>query len=128
MAGVPIYSLNAVTIPTVGSAIDILPNAAPGYPPVIMLTLTGPNVGEFSTTVLVEGSHDNVNWVDFSAGGFTASDARDLIPGIRFWRANATIVNPGDTVTALVGAAPGIEGSFPGGNYATVAIDATQGQ
>lgn len=128
MAGVPIYSLNAVTVPTVGSAIDILPNAAPGYPPVMILTTGGLSDEGGPTTVLIEGSHDNLNWVDFSAGGFTSSDARDLIPGIRFWRANATYVANNDTVTALVGAAPGIEGSFPGGNYATVAIDATQGQ
>lgn len=122
MAGVPIYSLAAVSTATVGTAIDILPNSVPGYPPVMIITMTG--VG---TTVKVEGSHDNSNWVDFSDGGFTSDEARDLIPGVRFWRANATVVGPGGSVSAMIGASPGVDGSFPGPSAATTVINATTG-
>jgi hypothetical protein len=122
MAGVPIYSLATATTAGAGTAIDILATSTPGYPPVMIITMSGA-----LTNVKIEGSHDNVNWVDFSNGGFTASDARDLIPGVRFWRANATVIGAGGSVTAVVGAAPGWGGSFPGPNAATVAINATTG-
>jgi hypothetical protein len=122
MAGVPIYSLASVTTATVGTAIDILATSVSGYPPVMIITMSGA-----LTNVKIEGSHDNVNWVDFSNGGFTSNEARDLIPGVRFWRANATVIGAGGAVTAVVGAAPGFGGSFPGPNAATVAINATTG-
>ncbi len=122
MAGVPIYSLAAVTAQGAGTAIDILPMQIPGYPPVIILTMSGSG-----TTVKVEGSHDNANWVDFSGGGFTSDEARDLVPGVRFWRANCTAMGLGGAVTAVVGAAPGFGGSYPGPSAATVAVNATTG-
>jgi hypothetical protein len=122
MAGIPIYSLASVTAPATGTAIDILPATVSGYPPVMIITMTG-----IGTTVLIEGSHDNSNWVDFSGGGYSSDEARDLVPGVRFWRARATVVGAGGVVTAVVGAHPGWGGSFPGPNAATVAIDATTG-
>jgi hypothetical protein len=122
MAGVPIYSLAAVTITGAGTALDILPMQIAGYPPVMIITMTGSG-----TTVAIEGSHDNVNWVDFSGGGFTSDEARDLVPGVRFWRANVITMGAGGVVTAVVGAAPGFGGSFPGPNAATVAVTATTG-
>lgn len=56
------------------------------------------------TVVLIEGSHDAVNWNDYSNGGVTASVAKDLIPGVRFWRTN--IVSNSGVVTSSVGAVP----------------------
>lgn len=70
-------------------------------PPHIQIVISG------TATVLVEGTVDPDNAalvLDYSNGGFTSSDSRKLIQGIRFWRTNIT-ANSG-SVTAAIGEVP----------------------
>ena len=70
-------------------------------PPHIQIAITG------SATVKVEGTVDPDNAalvLDYSNGGFTTSDSRKLIQGIRYWRTNVT-ANSG-SVTAAIGEIP----------------------
>ena len=57
--------------------------------------------------VLVEGSVDKDNpdvVLDYSGGGFTSDDSRELIPGVRYWRTN--IITNSGRVTSAVGEVP----------------------
>ncbi len=104
-----IYSHSSATTQGTGTSIDILSANAPSYPPVMHCTVTGT-----SATVKVEGSHDNQAWIDYSGGGIaitpTAGFAKDLIPGVRFWRTNITAIN--GTVTSSVGPYPTVGGGW----------------
>ena len=82
------------------------------YVPVNFKIATAPP--PVTTKVLIEGSDDAQVWQDFSNGGVTATVAKDLIPGIRFWRTN--IVSNGGIVTSSVGAVPLKHGGTKGLN------------
>ena len=75
----PVFSHNAASVIGAGNVVDISDVGTALYPPVLILTFTGG-----PPTVLVQGSHDAITWVDFSGGGFNTSDGWDLIVGIRF--------------------------------------------
>lgn len=106
----PVYSHNGATGTGVGSAIDIAGAVVSGMPPVMIVTFTG------TATYVIQGSHDGVNWVDFSAS-LTAAAAKDLVPGIRFWR---TKINANSaTFTSAVGPIPAANGGFVRPNVAT---------
>src|SRR6185369_3431244 len=96
----PVYSVNGFTGTGPGNVIDIGTADLADYPPVMICTF-GVS-GAISYTI--EGSHDGVNFVDLSGGGFSDSVAKDLIPGIRFWRVN--VASNSGTLTAAVGAVP----------------------
>ena len=60
-------------------------------------------------TVKVEGTVDPDNSalvLDYSGGGFTASDSRKLIQGIRYWRTNVSAGAGPFSVTAAIGEIP----------------------
>lgn len=99
----PAYCHNGLVGTGTGSAIDISPAVVSGYPPVLICTFTG------TATYTIQGSHDNANWVTFSAS-LTAASAKDLIPGVRFWRVNVS-ANSG-SFTASVGPVPAANGGF----------------
>lgn len=65
--------------------------------------------------ILIEGSNDASHWEDYSNGGVTASVAKDLLPGIRYWRTN--IVTNGWRITSSVGAFPTRRGTRAPNNY-----------
>ncbi len=93
------YSHRHATGTGPGAWIDISPIDG-DWPPQMQLKIS-------SATVLVEGSSDPDNAdtiLDYSCGGFTSTDTRELIPGIRYWRTNITS-NSG-FVTSVVGEAP----------------------
>lgn len=94
----------------VGTAVDISCAVVSSYPPVLICTFTG------TATYTIQGSHDNANWVTLSAT-LTAASAKDLIPGIRFWRVNVS-ANSG-AFTASVGAVPAANGGFVRPNLVT---------
>ena len=76
-------------------------------PPHIQIVISG------SATVVVEGTVDPDNSalvLDYSNGGFTASDSRKLIQGIRYWRTNVT-ANSG-SVTAAIGEVPMLDKGY----------------
>ena len=98
----PAYSHASYTSTGSGSAIDITVNTAPNCPPVMICTGTG-------VTYDIEGSHDNSTWASF--GTFTAPCAKDLVPGVRFWRTKIT-VNPGTAFTSSVGLVLGVDGRY----------------
>jgi len=106
----PSFLHNGTVGTGVGTAVDISPAVVSGYPPVILCTFTG------TATYVIQGSHDNANWVTLSAS-LTAASAKDLIPGIRFWRVNIS-ANSG-TFTASVGAVPAANGGFVRPNLVT---------
>jgi hypothetical protein len=118
----PVYSVSGFTGTGPGLTIDIGTATLAGYPPVIICTYN--NAGSIS--YLIEGSHDAVNFNDFSGGGFTASESKDLIPGIRFWRVN--VVSNTGVLTASVGAVPTQDGGTFAMNNVIVSTNATQGQ
>lgn len=99
----PVYSHNGVTGTGAGAAIDISPAVVAGYPPVMIVTFTG------TATYTIQGSHDNVNWVDFSSS-LTAAAAKDLVPGIRFWRTNISANSA--LFTSAVGPIPAANGGY----------------
>lgn len=106
----PVYSHNAATGTGAGSAIDISVAKIAGYPPVMIVTFTG------TATFTIQGSHDGTNWVDFTSAQ-TAAVAKDLVPGVRFWRTNVSANSA--TFTSAVGPIPSSEGRFLRPNVAT---------
>ena len=106
----PAYLHNNAVGTGVGSAVDISPSVVAGMPPVLICTFTG------TATYVIQGSHDNVNFVDFSAA-LTAASAKDLVPGVRFWRVNVTANSA--NFTATVGPIPAANGGFVRPNIAT---------
>lgn len=99
----PVYSHNGASGTSAGEAIDISPAVVAGYPPVMIVTFTG------TATYTIQGSHDNSNWVNFSAA-LTAAAAKDLVPGVRFWRTNVTANSA--LFTSAVGPVPAANGGF----------------
>ncbi len=93
----PVYSSNGVTTTGAGSVVDIGDVNVGDIPAVMIITISD------TATVDVQGSHDGINFVTFST--LTASDALDLITGIRFWRTNVT-AHTGGYVTSSVGYVP----------------------
>jgi hypothetical protein len=86
--------------------IDVSMCNAAIQPPVILGTIgAGGDV-----TVKVLGSHDLVEWYDFSGGGFTADFARSVVQGIRFWKVNVSAYVTG-AVTVSVGAVANFNGA-----------------
>lgn len=83
--------------------IEALGNATPGYPPVlqILVSNTATVIVNAAMQVSASSSPTLVDPIDVSAGGFTASDFYDLIPGLRFYQINVT-ANTG-TVTVKAG-------------------------
>lgn len=120
-----VYSHKASSSTGPGTAIDLAGANNPGFPPVMIVTATATGA-----VVMIEGSHDNSSWVDFSSGGFTvtaaAGIAKDLVPGVRYWRTN--VVSVTGTVTSSVGGYPTAEGGFNSPNAPVVSSDATIGQ
>jgi hypothetical protein len=107
----PVYSHNGATGTGTGDAIDISGAVVAGYPPVMIVTFTG------TATYVIQGSHDGTSWVDFSSS-LTAAAAKDLVPGVRFWR---TKINANSaTFTSSVGPVPGANGGYVRPNVATV--------
>ena len=97
------YSHQSFTGSGNGTTVEITPTVIPGYPPVMIATLT-------SGTFAIQGSHDNSNWVTLLSGA-TSAVAKDLIPGIRYWRTVATSVVG---LTSAVGDVPGLGGMSVG--------------
>ena len=106
----PSYLHNGASGTGVGTAVDISPAVIAGYPPVLVVTFTN------TATFKIQASHDNVNWVDLSSA-LSAACAKDLVPGIRFWRVNVS-ANTG-LLTASVGAVPAANGGFVRPNLVT---------
>lgn len=116
----PIYSQQNASGVSTGLSIDIGDANIVGFPPVLICVISA------TATVLVEGSHDNVNWVDFSAGGFTSSFAKDLVIGVRFWRTRTT-ANTG-TVTSSTGTVPKVGGGLVNLRNPAIENNITAGQ
>ena len=112
----PVYSHNAATGTGAGVAIDIGAAVVAGFPPVMIVTFTG------TATYTIQGSHDNSNWVDFSAS-LTAAAAKDLIPGVRYWRTKTTANSA--AFTSAVGPFPAANGGFVSPNVVTSISQAT---
>lgn len=109
----PVYSNRATTGTTTGEWIDIAVAVVAGYPPVMHVTFTG------TATFTIQGSHDMVeaNVIDYTAA-LTSHVAKDLIPGVRFWRTKPT-ANSG-TFTSSVGAVPAADGGVAMPNNVTL--------
>ena len=120
-----VYSHNNAAGAGAGSTIDLAVACNTDFPPVMIVTCTG-----VSALVLIQGSHDNANWVDFSSGGFSitpaAGIAKDLVPGVRYWRTYILTVN--GAVTSGVGAYPTAGGGFASPSAPAVATDVAAGQ
>ena len=99
-----VYSLNNLSGTGTGDVIDIADCTQGLCPPVMHVVISA------TATVLIEGSHSGTVWVDYSNGGLTSSDGRDLVIGVRFWRARCT-ANTG-LVTAEVGPVPTQKGGY----------------
>lgn len=112
----PVYSHNGASGTGAGESIDISCAVIAGYPPVMIVTFTG------TATYTIQGSHDNVNWVDFSAS-LTAAAAKDLVPGVRFWRTKTTANSA--AFTSSVGPVPAANGGYARPNVATGFASAT---
>lgn len=106
----PVYSHNAATGTGAGNAIDISGSVVAGYPPVMIVTFTG------TATYTIEGSHNGSDWVAFTSS-LTAAAAKDLVPGVRFWRTNVAANSA--LFTSAVGPVPGANGGFIRPNVAT---------
>jgi hypothetical protein len=113
---IPVYSHNGATGTGAGASIDISCAVVSGYPPVLIVTFTG------TATYVIQGSHDNSNWVNFSTS-LTSAVAKDLVPGVRFWRTNISANSA--LFTASVGPVPAANGGFARPNVATGFATAT---
>ena len=112
----PVYSHNAKTGTGAGASIDIGASVIAGFPPVMIVTFTG------TASFTIEGSHDNSAWVTLLSST-TAAVAKDLVPGIRYWRTN--IAANSATFTSSVGPFPAANGGFVAPNLATSISQAT---
>ena len=112
----PVYSHNGAAGTGAGASIDISTAVVAGYPPVMIVTFTG------TATFTIQGSHDNSNWVDFSSA-LTAAAAKDLVPGVRFWRTNISANSA--AFTSSVGPVPAANGGYVRPNVATGFTSAT---
>jgi len=100
----PVYSHSNASGTGAGATIDIGACNTAVSPPVLAVYITT------TATVEVQASHDGTLWFDLSAGGFTSSVMKDLIPGIRFWR--TYIVSNSGRVTSCVGVVPNAAGEL----------------
>jgi len=112
-----VYSHQNATGTGTGAIIDISACTQGVNPPCMLLTISA------TATVKIEGSHDGVNFVDFTGGGLTSNDARDLVLSCRFWRSNIT-ANSG-SVTTQVGPVSTQTGQYLSPNIATTIYNAT---
>jgi hypothetical protein len=132
MSMVPHYPDPIIVCSTSGtgvqpSILDIGAFFTPGYPPVIQILISN------TATVVVNGALQvsqattpaMVDPIDVSAGGFTASDFYDLVPGIRFYQIDVT-ANTG-TVTVKAGVGPQVPGSIGLPQLLRISNVATQG-
>ena len=115
----PVYSHLNYTSTGPGAWISITVDTAPGYPPVMVCTGTG-------VQYKIEGSQDGVNAIDFSGGGLTGAQSKDLIPGIQYWRTNIT-VNAGTAFTSAVGPVLNARGGYSQPSLAIAPFDASTG-
>lgn len=99
----PVYSHNGASGTGAGAAIDISPAVVTGYPPVMIVTFTG------TATYTIQGSHNNSDWIDFTSA-LTAASAKNLVPGVRFWRTNVSANSA--LFTSAVGPVPAANGGF----------------
>ena len=100
-----VYCNRGSTTTGVSDWVDISAADFAQSPPHIQIAITGGG----AATVLVEGTVDPTNpnlALDYSNGGFTASDSRKLIQGIRYWRTNVTGGAGSFSVTAAIGEVP----------------------
>ena len=111
MAGlIPNYPDPVVVCSTTGTGVQpgildiesVFANS-PGYPPVlqILISATATVVVNAAMQVSQSSTPTLIDAIDVSAGGFTASDFYDLIPGLRFYQIDVT-ANTG-TVTVKAG-------------------------
>ena len=113
----PVYSHNSASGTSTGATIDISDCSQGVNPPAMSIVISA------TATVIVEASHDGVNYIDFSGGGFTSSDSRDLVLSYRFWRSRIT-ANTG-TVTTVVGPVATQDGGYVSPHLATTIYNAT---
>lgn len=93
----PIYSHKNETGTTTGLVIDTGTADITCFQPVMHIVITD------TANVIVEGAHspDGASgWIDYSAGGFTATASKRLIAGVQFWRSRIT-ANTGSVTTAV---------------------------
>ncbi len=98
-----VYTNRGSTTTGVSPWVDISAADFAQSPPHIQIAITG------DATVMVEGTVDPDNAalvLDYSNGGFTSSDSRKLIQGIRFWRTNVSAGAGQFSVTAAIGEIP----------------------
>ncbi len=98
-----VYCNRGSTTTGVSPWVDISAADFAQSPPHIQIAITG------DATVMVEGTVDPDNAalvLDYSNGGFTASDSRKLIQGIRYWRTNVSAGAGQFSVTAAIGEIP----------------------
>jgi hypothetical protein len=119
----PTYSHQNATTTTTGLTLDVGDATQAGAPPVLIGVLSTGTI-----TVLIEGSHDNSSWIDFSGGGLTASFAKDLVIGVRFWRTRITAIGGGGGFTSSVGTVPKCGGGVVNVRNPVIINNATAGQ
>lgn len=113
----PVYIARNQAANGASAILDISSFTVSRLPPVLIGTLGGGTM-----TVQIQGSHDAVNWFDYSEGGVTADFSKDLIQGIRFWRVVVSGYASG-TFNANVGAGPSNDGSIRVPNLYTVSTN-----
>jgi hypothetical protein len=112
MAGTtPDYPPAIVVCSTTGtgvqsSILDIGAFNSEGFPPVLAIYISATATVKVwgAMSVTASSTPALVRKIDYSAGGFTTSDAYDLVPGIRFWQIEVT-ANTGE-VTVEAGFGP----------------------
>lgn len=116
----PVYSHNNFSGSSGDGLVIDIGSAPPAAPPVMIVVISA------TATVLIQASHDAVNFVDLSGGGVTTSVAKDLPIGLRYWRTHVS-ANSG-TVTSSVGGVPSISGHWTQMNNITINTNVTSGQ
>lgn len=113
----PVYSLRDQTTSGNGATIDIGSCTQALVPPVMHVVISG------TVHYTIEGSHNpDDGWVVYTAD-LTASAAKDLIIGVRFWRVTASSVS--GSITASVGAVPAHGGNLVVPNLYTLTNNPT---
>jgi len=99
----------------------------PGYPPVISIYISATATVKVWGAQSVTGttSPTLVRKIDYSGGGFTASDSYDLIPGIGLWQIEVT-ANTG-TVVVEAGVGPMTETTIGRPHLLRMTTNATYG-
>jgi len=107
----PTYLHHGASGTGVGQAVDISCANNPHVPVVLIITFTG------TATYKIQGSHDNVEWADWTTPALSVSCARDLVLGVRYWRVNVSANSA--LFTAAVGPVPRLDGSYVKPNLVT---------